>query len=74
MTSIDDIITSLIISYNTSDLKKLPEDLREALYQEAKKRLEQNIYDDSMTVSNCLDMKNIIQPLFSYIPDDDCVY
>jgi len=38
------------------------------------KRLEQNIYDDSMTVSNCVDMKNIIQPLFSYIPDDDCVY
>lgn len=38
------------------------------------KRLEQNIYDDSMPVSNCVDMKNIIQPLFSYIPDDDCVY
>jgi hypothetical protein len=38
------------------------------------KRLEQNIYDYSMTVSNCVDMKNITQPLFSYIPDDDCVY
>jgi hypothetical protein len=42
MTSVDDIINSLILSYNTSDIKKLPEDLREALYEEAKKCLEKS--------------------------------
>ena len=40
MTSVDDIIFSMLDSYNTSNLKDLPEDLREALYEEAKKCLE----------------------------------
>jgi hypothetical protein len=40
MTSVDEIISSLLVSYNTSVLKDLPTDLREALYEEAKTCLE----------------------------------
>lgn len=40
MNSVDEIISYLLISYNTSVLKDLPTDLREALYEEAKKCLE----------------------------------
>lgn len=40
MNSVDEIISYLIISYNTSVLKDLPTDLREALYEEVKKCLE----------------------------------
>ena len=40
MTSVDEIISSMLVSYNTSNLKDLPEDLRKALYEEAKKCLE----------------------------------
>ena len=40
MTSVDEIISSMIISYNTSAIKDLPTELTEALYEEAKKCLE----------------------------------
>ena len=40
MNSVDEIISYLLISYNTSVLKDLPTDLREALYEEAQKCLE----------------------------------
>lgn len=39
MSSIDEIISSLLISYNTSVLKELPTELRDALYEEAKRCL-----------------------------------
>jgi len=40
MTSVDEIISSMLVSYNTSVLKDIPTDLREALYEEAKTCLE----------------------------------
>ena len=40
MTSVDEIISSMLISYNTSAIKDLPTELRKALYEEAKRCLE----------------------------------
>jgi len=52
MTSVDDIISSMLVSYNTSDLTDLPEELRKALYEEAKKCLENPDTADNPTRCN----------------------
>ena len=59
MTSIDEIISSLLISYNTSVLKELPTELRKALYEEAKKCLEKS--DATENPVRCNERKTLMR-------------
>jgi len=64
MTRFDDIISSMLDSYNTSNLTDLPVDLREALYEEAKKCLANPDTSDNPT--RCNERKTLMRLIHNH--------
>jgi len=64
MTSVDDIISSMLDSYNTSNLTDLPVELREALYEEAKKCLANPDTSDNPT--RCNERKTLMRLIHNH--------